>query len=226
MLKQWGNKMIILIGSEKGGTGKTTISTNICSLMVSRGQDVLLIDTDKQGSASTWCALRDENKSVKRVPCVQKFGLGLAGEIQDLSNRYANIIIDAGGRDSVELRSAMTVADKIFIPLQASQFDVWTMAAMDNLLELMKAVNPKLQASVIINRASTHPSVSEAKDMLELSNDLINMKMIDQPIRDRIVYRKAAQRGLSIFEVDNPDTKAVLEFESFYNHIRKSNESK
>ncbi len=218
--------MIYLVGSEKGGTGKTTISTNLAALMISRGQDVLLIDTDKQGSASMWCAVRDEDKSVKRVPCVQKFGLGLAGEIKDLSNRYSNIIIDAGGRDSVELRSAMTVADRIFIPLQASQFDVWTIATMDNLLELTKTVNSKLEATIILNRASTHPSVSEAKDVLELSEDLVNMKMLDTPIRDRIVYRKAAQRGLSIFEVETLDTKAISEFECLYNYVRKNNESK
>ena len=216
--------MIILLGSEKGGTGKTTLATNLSALMIARGEDVLLIDTDKQGSASFWCALRDENKEVKRVPCVQKFGLGLAGEIKDLSNRYKNIIIDAGGRDSVELRSAMTVADKMFIPLQASQFDVWTIAAMDNLVSIAKPINPKLDAFIIINRASTHPSVSESKDVIELFDDVAHVKMLENTLRDRIVYRKAAQRGLSIFEVDQPDLKAIAELESFYMEVMSDHE--
>src|SRR5258708_2604751 len=118
--------MIILIGGEKGGTGKTTLSTNLAAYMVKNELDVLLIDTDKQGSASAWCAVRDENTEVLRVPCMQKFGNSLIKEIKDLSTRYTNIIIDAGGRDSVELRAAMTIADKMYIPIQASQFDVWT----------------------------------------------------------------------------------------------------
>ena len=40
--------MIVLVGGEKGGTGKTTISTNIASLRSHAGKDVLLVDTDQQ----------------------------------------------------------------------------------------------------------------------------------------------------------------------------------
>jgi hypothetical protein len=47
----------------------------------------------------------------------------------------ADIVIDAGGRDSVELRAAMTVADVLYIPIQASQFDVWTLDQMNVLVE-------------------------------------------------------------------------------------------
>ena len=61
--------MIILIGGEKGGTGKTTIATNLASIFKHNGRDVLLVDTDKQGSASFWCATRDELvKNYKQDP--------------------------------------------------------------------------------------------------------------------------------------------------------------
>ena len=145
--------MIIVIGGEKGGTGKTTICTNIASIMAREGSDLLIIDTDKQGSASAWSALRDENKHVKRIPCIQKFGSTIATEINDLRKRYDDIIIDAGGRDSVELRGAMTVADIIYIPIQASQFDVWTLGAMDLLLTQATTFNARLKAIAVINRA-------------------------------------------------------------------------
>ena len=46
--------MIVLIGGEKGGTGKTTIATNLAALRAMAGRDVLLVDTDPQGSASYW----------------------------------------------------------------------------------------------------------------------------------------------------------------------------
>ena len=59
--------MIILIGGEKGGTGKTTLSTNIAAKLALEGEDVLLVDTDKQGSASAWAATRDELEDVTRV---------------------------------------------------------------------------------------------------------------------------------------------------------------
>ena len=115
--------MIILIGGEKGGTGKTTVATNLAAIRANKDHDILLVDTDKQGSASSWSDIRDLNKNDVRVPNIQKFGVNLTQDIQDLRSRYEDIIIDAGGRDSVELRAAMTIADKMFIPVQASQFD-------------------------------------------------------------------------------------------------------
>ena len=50
--------MIVLIGGEKGGTGKTTLATNLAQMRAARGHDVLLVDTDKQESASSWASLR------------------------------------------------------------------------------------------------------------------------------------------------------------------------
>ena len=104
------NNMLILIGGEKGGAGKTTLATNMAAMRALAGRDVLLIDTDPQGSANSWSQSRDDESITPRVACVQKFGKGLPAEVKDLSKRYQDIIIDAGGRDSVELRSALVVA--------------------------------------------------------------------------------------------------------------------
>ncbi len=60
---------------------------------------------DPQGSANYWAQSRDDESINPRVACIQKFGKGLPKEVQDLSGRYDDIIIDAG-RDSVELRSS------------------------------------------------------------------------------------------------------------------------
>ena len=49
--------MIILIGGEKGGPGKTTIATNLAAMKTKKTNDLLLIDTDKQPTASYWCCL-------------------------------------------------------------------------------------------------------------------------------------------------------------------------
>jgi chromosome partitioning protein len=118
----------------------------------------------------------------------------------------------------------MTVADKIFIPLQASQFDVWTIAAMSNLVGLAKPMNQKLEAFLMINRASTNPGVSESKDVMELFEDIENLKILNCILHDRIAYRKAAQRGLAVFELDQLDNKSISEIESFYKEVRGRND--
>lgn len=211
--------MIILVGGEKGGTGKTTLATNLAAIRALVGRDVLLIDTDPQGSANYWAQSRDEENITPRVACVQKFGKGLPAEVKDLANRYEDIVIDAGGRDSVELRSALVIAEKIYIPIQPSQFDIWTLNQMDELVETAKAFNPELQAQVLISRSSTNPSVRESDDTRKLLDDFANLDLANVIIRDRIAYRKAAKDGLAVTELKPKDSKAVDEMQSLYKEV-------
>lgn len=211
--------VIILIGGEKGGTGKTTIATNLAAMRARSGADVLLVDTDKQSSSSYWASSRDEDGISPRIPSIQKFGKSIKADIRDLANRYEDIIIDAGGRDSLELRVSMLVAEKLYIPLQASQFDVWTLARMNDLVEEAEAYNDHLKACVVFNRASTHPSVSELKDATEAIGDFSHLGLADSVIRDRIAYRKAAQAGKSVVELDPADPKACSEIGQLYAEV-------
>jgi chromosome partitioning protein len=212
--------MIILIGGEKGGTGKTTIATNLAAKRALAGRDVLLIDTDQQGSANYWAQSRDESESKpQRVACVQKFGKGLQTEVMDLAKRYQDIVIDAGGRDSVELRAGLVVADKAYIPIQPSQFDIWTLDRMEALVSSAKGFNPNLGAWVVISRVSTNPSVHEFQDAQEILADFENLQLSGSVIRDRIAYRKAARDGLSVDEVKPKDPKAAEEIEGLYTEV-------
>lgn len=212
-------EMIVLIGGEKGGTGKTTLATNLAAMRALSGRDVLLIDTDPQGSANYWTQSRDDESVVPRVACVQKFGKGLPLEVKDLATRYQDIIIDAGGRDSVELRSGLVVTEKVYIPIQPSQFDIWTLNQMDELVETAKGFNSALQARVIISRSSTNPSVHESEETEKLLVDFPNLDLANVTVRDRIAYRKAAKDGLSVTELKPRDPKAVEEMEALYKEV-------
>ena len=229
--------MIILIGGEKGGTGKTTLATNLACLFKQQGKDILLVDTDKQGSASFWAATRDNlitesnknpsllqgltNAPPYRVPNIQKFGDSIANEILDLKNRFEDIIIDAGGRDSIELRASMTVADCIYAPIQASQFDVWTLGVLDNLVTQAKVYNETIRPFIIFNRASTNPTVNEVYESeATIKKEFQNFRLCKAIIRDRIVYRKAAKNGLAINELAKQDIKANKEINDFYEEVK------
>lgn len=211
--------MIVLIGVEKGGTGKTTLATNLAAMRNAEGYDVLLVDADIQKSANFWATTREETNPENRVACLQKFGKGIGRELLDLTKRYSDIIVDAGGRDSVELRAAMSVADRMYIPIQASQFDVWTLSQMDALVASAQAFNNKLEAYVVINRASTNPSVSESIDTIAILNDFEQLKFSGITICDRISYRRAASQGLSVTEIKPTDAKAVSEINQFYRKV-------
>lgn len=212
--------MILLIGGEKGGTGKTTIATNLAAMRARAGRDVLLVDTDIQGSASFWVQTRDEASVEPRVANVQKFGKNLANELSDLAKRYQDIIIDAGGRDSAELRASLVRADLAVIPVQASQFDLWTLDRMDEMVKLAKSYNQGLQVKILISRASTNPGVTEANNAAELVEEFDTFALADTIIRDRIAFRRAAAEGKGVTEMYDPETeKAAWEINKLYKEI-------
>ena len=66
--------MIILIGSQKGGPGKTTIAVNLAVEFARQGKDVVLVDADSQRSAARWHADREEQGHTPRIACVEKLG--------------------------------------------------------------------------------------------------------------------------------------------------------
>jgi len=211
--------MIILIGGEKGGTGKTTIATNIAQMRVARGYDALLIDTDHQESSSLWSSTREESAIQPRINCIQKRGKSISNDILDLSKRYTDIIIDAGGRDSQELRASLVCADIVIIPIQASQFDLWTLNTMEELISSAKIYNQKLKAFCLINRGSTNPSVSEIEEAKGLFTELEEIEFSNIILKDRITYRKAVSGGQGIEEMKPLDIKAKEEIEALYSFI-------
>lgn len=211
---------IVLIGGEKGGTGKTTLATNLAATLAQRGKDVLLLDTDRQGTASFWAAVREEAEVEPRIATVQKFGKGLPAQVQDLAGRYDEVIIDAGGRDSMELRYALGVCDRAYVPVQPFQFDIWTIRQMDELVSMARGFNPDLSASIVLNRVSTNPSVREDKETREFfaEEGFENLSIVDPILHERIAFRKSARDGLSVAEW-KADTKASLEMNQLYKEI-------
>lgn len=212
--------MIILIGGEKGGTGKTTIATNLAQMRTAEGKDVLLIDTDKQQSASSWAGLRDENEIIPRITTIEKTGKSITRDIMELAEKFDDVIIDSGGRDTFELRAAMVACDRLYIPIQAAQFDVWTLEVMEELIDNSQALNPKLEAFLILNRASPNPLVSETKEAQELvQEDYGKIPFSGITIRDRIAYRKAAAAGQGVKELHPHDPKATQEMNNLYRTV-------
>lgn len=211
---------IILFGGEKGGTGKTTLAVNIAAMLAVEGRRVVLLDTDRQGSAYYWGRIRAEEGRVPEVPCLRHHGKTLPAEIEKLSSDYQDLIIDAGGRDSVELRYALGMADRAYLPIQPFQFDIWTLQQMENLLAMADKVNSRLAGYLVLNRVSTHPLVTEDREAREFVDQqrFAHLRLMAAQLHDRIAYRKAARSGLSVVE-DGRDTKAVAEMKRLYEEI-------
>ena len=211
---------VVLFGGEKGGTGKTTLATNMAAMLAQTGKDVLLLDTDRQGTSSFWATVREDSEIEPRIACVQKFGKGLASQVLDLADRYDEIVIDAGGRDSMELRYSLGVCDRAYIPVQPYQFDIWTIQQMDELVEMAQGLNDTLQAFIVLNRVSTNPAVREDQETRDFfkGEDFQHLALVDSVLRDRIAMRKSARDGLSVFEWKQ-DKKAADEMNQLFKEV-------
>lgn len=211
--------MIVLFGGEKGGPGKTTIATNIAAIRTQEIQDVLLIDTDRQPTSSYWCSTREDKGVKPRVTSIQKYDKAVRTEVLELRKKFQDIIIDAGGRDSPELRGALLVCDKAIFPLRPSQFDLWTLGRLNQLVETALDINENLQAYVVINQASPNPAVKEAEEMRSFLTEFENIKLLKSIICERIVFRRAALSGMAVTEYRPEDNRASEEIQSLYQEI-------
>lgn len=223
---------IILVGCEKGGSGKTTLATNLAALRQTKGFETLIIDADApQLTSSLWAATRNDtalsNALVPHILCMQKSGK-LAWDVLKLQEKYDTIIIDAGGRESMELRYAMAICDVAVMPFRPSQFDTWTADTMAKIIrEAKEAVGDQSLANpnrfkAVLNAVNPNPMMREHEEVRALLEEY-RESFITLPIeiRDRVSIRRAAREGLGVAELAgaNQDAKATEEFENLYAEV-------
>lgn len=221
--------MIILIGGEKGGTGKSTIATNIATMRTLNKRDTLLYDIDPQKTSTFWASRRDENSVKPRISSCQKIldsrilnpGIIIRNELKAIAPKYDDIIIDAGGAASEVLRAAMTVAQVVILPLMPSSFDVWTLGTMNNIISEAKYTNPALVARVVYNKVAPHPQTAKAEidESDEILSDFESIKRCTISLVYRVAMRRSQSRGLSVTEYKPIDEKAIEEINSLYKEI-------
>jgi chromosome partitioning protein len=213
---------ILCSGGVKGGVGKTTLATNLTILRAGQGRDVLLVDADPQQSATDFTALRIERQGDPGYTCGQLHGNALRAQVQRMRTKYDDIIIDAGGRDTVSQRAAIALADVLLVPFQPRSFDVWTMEQMIAMVEEMRPANPGLRVMCLLNRADSRGGDNdEAAQMLaeKLTEAGPGYTMLNERIGNRKAFSNAAAAGSAAHELKPPDEKASAEIEAICSRV-------
>ena len=106
--------MIIVCGGIKGGSGKTTVATNLAVIRSKQGSDVLLIDADDQETATDFTAQRSERlEGEAGYTSIKLTGQAVRNQTLRLKEKYQDIIIDTGGRDTASQRAIHSVTGMI-----------------------------------------------------------------------------------------------------------------
>lgn len=202
--------MVALIGAEKGGVSKSTLTINLAVHLALNGVDVAILDTDGQPTCGRWIERRNDAGITPVVHCVQRTG-DVAATLRDLAKRYQVVLVDAGGRDSRELRTAAAVAHLMLVPTQASQADLETMLRVNEIVGLARGFNPNLAAFAVITRAPSNPQINEVADARELLAEFDQLQLAETIIRDRKVYRDALLAGKGVVEMTNGQARAEIQ---------------
>lgn len=202
--------MITVVGGIKGGTGKTTIATNLAVLNSINGRKTLLIDADDQRSASDWADQRSLLISFGRsfFPTIALTGKSIHNSVNKMKEDYEEIVIDTGGRDTVSQRSALTCADVYILPFKPRSLDVWTVGKVKELADEIRTFNPKLKIFAFINQAD--PKGTDNEDALQILKDETDFFCLPVNVGYRKAFANAAAQGLGICEITS-DTKSISE---------------
>lgn len=212
--------MIIVLGGQKGGTGKSTIATNLAVVMAHQGSDVLLLDADPQLTATQWWARRMESaQSLPPIKSTQQVGVNLHQSLRDFADRYEHIVVDTGGHDGVGFRSGMLAAQQVILPLRASQADLETLVHVNEVLQGIRAMRPDQgpPARVVINSASTHYRNRELEMALEFIQEFDGIGCMTNNLCERKVFRDALIEGRGILEMENET--AAEEFTKLFEEV-------
>lgn len=204
--------MIITIGSLKGGVGKSTTAVNTAVELVRQGKRVALVDADPNTSTSVTWAQDREGRSPDLAPvmCVQRRG-NLRNTLRDMRQSYEIVIVDVGGYDSQEMRTAATASDLLVVPMTPSPVDLDPLAPFMTLLEQFQDYNPGLIARGLMTQSPTQSLSRRLDDAKAILDDYPDLPLFDTVMHRRNAYIDVMPVGRGVVEWTDYKAKAEVQ---------------
>ena len=186
---------VVAVLNQKGGVGKTTIAVHLARSFQLSGHEVMLVDSDPQGSARDWAAAKVEqpltvvgmdrptlDRDVKRLGC---------GGI---------VVIDGAPQLKDMAASAIKAADLAVIPVQPSPYDIWATADLVDLAkQRIEITDGRFRAVFAVSRVITGTRIG--KEIFETLGDY-GLPILRAPIYQRVIYAVSATNGETAMDVE------------------------
>jgi len=197
---------VIAVLNQKGGPGKTTVSTNMACWLQAQGFKVLLVDLDPQGSATEWSETRDKDDDFPVV----RMGTKVAKDLPRVSGGYDFVVLDGAPQISELAAAAIKAAHLVLIPCQPSPFDIYSCAPLvDLILARQEVTDGKPKAAFVPSQVikNTHLSREVREALTEYGLPVFEAHTVR-----RVAYAECAKGG-SVMDLDESD-KARQEIEA------------
>lgn len=197
---------IITIAHQKGGVGKSTISSNLL-IEFSKLTDVSILDLDVQQSLTAFITSRKNNNLSCNFNLLKN-----PANSQELINIMDNLkngllIIDTGGFDVDIQRIAIYGADMVITPVGDSSMELHGLAVFSKTIQKLKEIKQDIKAHIIFNRV--HAFASKSLDELAKEIKKIDtFTFLETILRDSKSYKDAYHVGKSVVELDSSSKTA------------------
>jgi len=204
--------VIVALAGQKGGTGKSTIATNLAATYHRRRQRTLLVDGDPQRSSLTWSARAGELDH--DAPPVVGMGADMArkGQLPRLAAEYDRVVIDCPPSNGPVPRAAMRVADLVIVPWRPGPTDAWSLAETLDL-----AADEEVATVIAITQCDHRTALGRgARDQLAD----IGVHVMTSALRLRVAYPEAMASGQEVATYA-PRGAAAKEFKAFAAEVER-----
>jgi len=184
--------VILACVGQKGGTGKTTTAISLAVEWARRGERVLLVDTDTQGSVLTWADVAAE-RGAEHVPAVTALGAQLRAQLAPLRSGFTVVVIDCPPAHGERQRAALMVCDVAVLPSGPDATELWALTSSADLVRDALTVRPQIKAAVLITRKDKRTSLGAAS---RSALEQLALPVLGAELARRVTYPEAIGAGL------------------------------
>lgn len=205
--------MIISFLNQKGGVGKTTLSVNVAACFARQGHRVLLIDADKQGSATTWASFREDAP----FQVVSMARANMARDALKLAADYTHTIIDGPPHAEEVARSCIVASDFVALPIEPSGLSTWASDLTVRQVKEAQEFKPSLKCGFVVSRKIGKTVIG--RDIRSMAAEA-GLPILDAEIEQRVAFAEGLTMGQTIFEWAG-DSNAAREIEHLTKEIER-----